>query len=95
MAHKVRCDISFQNMDEYLKMKGHLDNAGLKFDGFVSYSLNYVWNLMLEEYARELRKEEADALELASTQPSGDTEEVPLGEGHSPEASSDGQAVSP
>lgn len=92
MAHKVRCDVSFQNMDEYLQMKTHLDSAGLKFDSFVSYSLNYVWNLMLDQYAEQLKKEEADALKSASIQSDGDTSALPLIESSAPPAPSDGPA---
>ena len=91
MAHKVRCDISFQDMDEYLTMKGYLDGAGLKFDSFASYSINYVWNLMLEQYAEQLKKEQADAIKSAGAESGGNTEEVSLFEGAAAEAPSDGQ----
>lgn len=95
MAHKVRCDVVFQNMEEYLTMKKHLDSAGIRFDSFVSYSLDYTWNLMLGQYSEQLKKEEENANELAGTESLGNTEEVSLGEGLDNPAPSDGPATSP
>ena len=95
MTHKVRCDVSFENMDEYLLMKRHLDNAGIKFDSFVSYSLNHTWNLMLEQHAKQIKEEEVSGAEPAGHEFDGDKEEVSFGEGTNNPAPSDESAVSP
>ena len=95
MAHKVRCDVVFQDMEEYLTMKKHLDNAGIKFDSFVTYSLNHTWNLMLEQYSAQLKGEQTNDDEPAGTESSGNAAEVSFGEGADSPASSDGPAVSP
>ncbi len=80
MAHKVRVDIKFSDMEQYLQMKQYLDNAGIKFDSFVTFALNDVWNRMLEEYGKQLKTEVTDAKleqevlnELASVESTGDT----------------------
>lgn len=60
MAHKVKTSIKFADMEQYIQMKNYLDNAGLKFDSFVSFAVNDVWNRMLEEYAKQLKAEAED-----------------------------------
>lgn len=42
-------------------MKSQLDGAGLKFDTFVNYCVDLVWNQMLEEHAKQeaIAKEDA------------------------------------
>lgn len=60
MAHKVKTSIKFSDMEQYIQMKNYLDNAGLKFDSFVSFAVNDVWNRMLEEYAKQLKAEAED-----------------------------------
>lgn len=69
MSHKVRVDVKFENLEQFLQMKQYLENAGLKFQHFVNFAVNDVWNRMLEEYAKQLR-EQADA--AASLESSGD-----------------------
>lgn len=57
MAHKVRTDIEFADLDQYQLMKSQLDKAGIKFDTFVTYCVDLVWNQMLEEHKRQEAEE--------------------------------------
>ena len=77
----------FGNLDEYQLMKNQLDAAGIKFNRFVTYCLNLVWNQMLEEYKRQQLNAEEDAVlaaevlkemqdEAAGDELEGDTESV-------------------
>ena len=69
-------------------MKNQLDQAEIKFDSFVTYCLNLVWNQMLAEYKQqqanaiedaeleqEVLKEMAD--EAVSNEPAGDSGPLP------------------
>lgn len=61
MSHKVRVDVAFASLEEYQAMKNQLDQAEIKFDSFVTYCLNLVWNQMLAEY----KQQQANAIEDA------------------------------
>lgn len=62
MAHKVRTDIEFADLEQYQLMKNQLDNAGIKFDAFVTYCVDLVWNQMLEEHKRQQAEEARNAI---------------------------------
>ena len=76
MSHKVRVDLKFASLDEYQVMKNQLDQAGLKFDAFVTYALNLVWNQMLDEYKKQLEAEKEDAELAAEVQKELDSEAI-------------------
>ena len=88
MAHKVRVDVSFADLEQYQLMKSQLDGVNLKLDTFVNYCVDLVWNQMLEEHKKQLASSKEDAeleqeilKELADEatghESSGDTEQVP------------------
>lgn len=62
MAHKVRTDIEFADLAQYQLMKSQLDKAGIKFDTFVTYCVDLVWNQMLEEHKRQEAEEARNAI---------------------------------
>lgn len=62
MAHKVRTDIEFANLEQYQIMKAQLDKAGIKFDTFITYCVDLVWNQMLEEHKRQEAEEARNAI---------------------------------
>lgn len=79
MAHKVRTDIEFADLEQYQLMKNQLDNAGIKFDAFVTYCVDLVWNQMLEEHKRQQAEEARNA--ISSHESSGDSASAPTSEG--------------
>ena len=87
--HKVRATIRFESIEAYQDMKHALDNAGLKFDAFVTNCVNDTWNRMLNEY-QEFIKAQQDA--YTSSQSIGDSETVQVGESSSSEESSVGDS---
>ena len=103
MAHKVRVDVSFADLDQYQTMKNQLDQAGIHFDGFVTYCVDTVWNQMLQEYKRQLVQEAEDkqleaevkeelAGEISGDESEGDIGQIPNAEGLDIEEPSDGPA---
>ncbi len=91
MAHKVRVDVSFADLEQYQLMKSQLDGVGLKLDTFVNYCVDLVWNQMLEEHKKQLASSKEDAEleqevlkeladEAASNESNGDIEQVPESE---------------
>lgn len=85
--HKVRVDVAFKDMEEYLTMKNQLEQAGLKLDWFVNYSVNLVWNQMLEDYSKQLAAEAGLKYETNSPTIDGDSAGVPVGESPAPSES--------
>ena len=79
MAHKVRTDVEFANLEQYQIMKAQLDKAGIKFDTFITYCVDMVWNQMLEEHRRQEAEEARNA--ISSHEPSGNPEAAPKEEG--------------
>ena len=89
MGHKVRVDIQFPNMDEYLTMKNQLASAGIHFNQFVNYCVDTMWNQMLADYKKQLEQEKLLMEEIqkgvqdeaTSDVSSRNTESIPLPEG--------------
>lgn len=79
MAHKVRTDIEFADLEQYQLMKSQLDKAGIKFDTFVTYCVDLVWNQMLEEHKRQEAEEARNA--ISRHESSGDSAPAPSSEG--------------
>ena len=79
MAHKVRVDVSFADLDQYQTMKNQLDGVGLHMDTFVTYCVDTIWNQMLEEHKRQqanVKEEQELASEIVSHESDGDIEQV-------------------
>jgi hypothetical protein len=85
--HKVRVDVAFKDMEEYLSMKGQLEKANLKLDWFVNYSVNLVWNQMLEDYSKQLAAEANLKYEANSPAIDSDSAGVSVGESPAPSES--------
>ena len=88
--HKVRIDLAFGNMEEYLTMKNQLEKASIKLDQFVSYAVNLVWNQMLEDYSKQLQDELELKREVNSPTIDGDSSGVSMGESSAPSESETG-----
>ena len=69
-------------------MKSQLDGVNLRFDTFVNYCVDLVWNQMLEEHKKQLANSKEDAGleqeilkeladETASNESSGDSGQIP------------------
>jgi hypothetical protein len=91
MAHKVRVDVSFSDLEQYQLMKSQLDGVNLKFDTFVTYCVDHVWNQMLEEHKRQLAEESRNA--ISRNESTGDTVTAPAAEGLGSSEQADGQAA--
>jgi hypothetical protein len=74
MAHKVRVDVKFSNLEQYQTMKGYLDAAGVKFDAFVTFAVDDVWNRMLKEFSEQEKRKGELANEVSGDEPAGDSE---------------------
>lgn len=80
MAHKVRVDVSFADLEQYQTMKNQLDGVGLHMDTFVTYCVDTIWNQMLEEHKRQqanAKEEQELASEIVSHESDRDIEQVP------------------
>ena len=71
--HKVRTTIKFKSLEEYQTMKTQLDSAGINFDAFVNYSLDYTWNEMLKEYSKQMQEAKEAVSEPSDNEPAGDS----------------------
>lgn len=95
MAHKVRVDVSFADLDQYQTMKNQLDGVGLHMDTFVTYCVDTIWNQMLEEHKRQqanAREEQELVDEIVSDELDGNLEQIPDAEGLDIEEPQDGPA---
>lgn len=81
MSHKVRVDIEFGSMEEYIVMRDAMNRAGIKLDKFVTHSLNLVWNQMLEDYSKQLAAEAG--VQYAANSPAVDSDSAGVSLGSS------------
>lgn len=79
MTHKVRVDIKFENIEQYLYIKSYLDTVNIHFDSFATFAVSDTWARMIEEYKKQLKLEAANA----------DTKGESSAEASGPESSSD------
>jgi len=79
MTHKVRVDIKFENIEQYLYIKSYLDMVNIHFDSFATFAVSETWSRMIEEYKKQLKLEAANA----------DSKGESSAEASSPESSSD------